>query len=110
MPAKYLTTQQAAEYLSITLSALRMSIHRGHIKPTGRIGNRLLFSTEDLDEQIRENLSGKPSAANDDVEAPNPSAQRPQQSTRNRTKRRPQTVGNIRSSVENARKKSAQSR
>jgi len=74
--AHYLSTEEAAAYLGITLRALRMSLHRGHLRPTGRIGQRLLFSTDDLDEQIRQNLkpvpSATPKAANDDVETVKP--------------------------------------
>jgi len=70
----YLSTEEAAEYLGITVHALRMSLHRGHLRPTGRIGQRLLFSMGDLDEQVQQNLQKKPVclpvAANDDEETP----------------------------------------
>ena len=49
----YLSTAEAAAHLGMTVGALRMAIHRGHIRPTGCLGQRLLFTKDDLDAQVR---------------------------------------------------------
>jgi len=49
----YLSTAEAAAHLGMTVGALRMAIHRGHLRPSGRLGKRLLFTKDDLDTQVR---------------------------------------------------------
>src|SRR6185437_2180425 len=48
----YLTTEQAAEHIGISVNAFRMALVRGHLVPTGRIGRRLLFTVDDLHRQL----------------------------------------------------------
>ena len=112
--ARYLSTEEAADYLGITVHALRMSLHRGHLRPTGRIGQRLLFSRDDLDRQIQQNLQntsvGEALAANDDVECsakrarrkPRKSPKTPQ--ARRQTPKTPTPMSSIRASLDADRK------
>jgi len=83
----YLSTAEAAAHLGMTASALRMAIHRGHLRPTGRIGSRLLFTAVDLDRQVRSQESAPqvlaPEAANTDEELPQ-QRQKPSLSIRQR--------------------------
>jgi len=113
-PARYLSTEEAADYLGITVHALRMSLHRGHLRPTGRIGQRLLFSKDDLDEQVQQNLRPPaPTSANDDEELPTEelSRRRPRRvrqgtaaSPRRQTPKQTTSVSSIRASLDADRK------
>gem|GEM_PF-773519 len=72
----YLCTIEAAAYLGLSPRALRMAIRRGHIRPIGKIGSRLLFTKSDLDQQVAARLESRtepadlPIAANEDCEKP----------------------------------------
>lgn len=51
--AKWLTTQQAAEYLSLTPNALRIWVHRGKIIPAS-LGRRLRFCKKSIDATLNQ--------------------------------------------------------
>ncbi|MDZ4675934.1 MAG: helix-turn-helix domain-containing protein [Oligoflexia bacterium] len=47
IPCEWLSTEQAAQYLSISANALRICVHRGQIKAY-KFGRRLRFRLEEL--------------------------------------------------------------
>ncbi|MCP4500375.1 MAG: helix-turn-helix domain-containing protein [Deltaproteobacteria bacterium] len=109
--SKYLSTEEAASYLGISLAALRMALHRDHLQPTGRIGSRLLFTEEDLDKQITRLVEKKSCAANEDLEhcslneqrMPSPRREAP---LARRPRRKPSTKAiSLRNAVREARSK-----
>jgi excisionase family DNA binding protein len=53
MNARWLTTQDAAQYLGITPAALRKRVERGEI-PCSKLGRRLWFNVADLDALMAE--------------------------------------------------------
>ena len=53
---RFMSTRAAAKHLGISAEALRMAVYRGTIKPSGRIGKRLVFNRLDLDAQVRQAL------------------------------------------------------
>gem|GEM_PF-1335988 len=111
MPPFYLSSAQAAAYLGMSVAAFRMALHRGHLKPTGRIGSRLLFTRAHLDEQIRSPAETHPVAANDNTEsiettnAPNPRSRR-ETGRLKRQRRKPSSSSvSLRAAVEEVRSK-----
>ncbi len=56
MPGPWLLIEPAAEYLYVVPETLRKYAREGRI-PCARVGGRLLFSQEDLDEFIRANTT-----------------------------------------------------
>ena len=47
---QWLTSTQAARYLDLpSAAAVRMLVHRGTLRASGRAGRRLLFTAADLD-------------------------------------------------------------
>ncbi len=55
---KWLTSKEAARYLSISPQNLRQKIQRGQIKPQGKVGRTYRFKREGLDELLERNLKG----------------------------------------------------
>ena len=47
----YLTTEQAAVYLGLSVEALRMRVYRGQL-PTRRLGRHLRFKRSELDQLL----------------------------------------------------------
>ena len=54
---EWLTSQQAAEFLGISVGSLRNKIYNGLIKPSGKLGRLNRFLIRDLEELLSE---GKP--------------------------------------------------
>ena len=50
---RWLTTEQAASYLSLTPNALRIWVHRGKIIPA-RLGRRLRFCRKSIDKALNQ--------------------------------------------------------
>ena len=51
--SRWLTTSEAARYIGLaSRAALRMMIRRGRLRASGPVGRRVLFTKEDLDDQI----------------------------------------------------------
>ncbi len=53
MEKAFLSTEEAAAYLGVSVAAFRMAQCRGHLVPTGRLGRRLLWTVDDLHRQVR---------------------------------------------------------
>jgi hypothetical protein len=70
MGRRFMSTRAAAKHLGITAEALRMAVYRGTIRPSGRIGKRLVFSRADLDAQVRRGMGGSVAVPPSEILAP----------------------------------------
>jgi len=52
MDAKYLTREQAADYLGVSLGHLAQLLKEPHPLPAFRLGRRLVFRSRDIDQWI----------------------------------------------------------
>jgi excisionase family DNA binding protein len=72
----WMTTEEAAAYLGLpSAAAVRMAVHRGTLRPSGRVGRQLRFTREDLDVQITSRACGRAAplpAPTTAIEAPAP--------------------------------------
>ena len=57
---KYMTTQEAADYLGLSDTTLYSRMSKGILTPTARVGRMCAFSKEDLDEHKASYVPNKP--------------------------------------------------
>jgi excisionase family DNA binding protein len=55
---KTLNTQEAADYLRISVANLRVKVSRGEVPINGKLGRTLRFKREELDKLLESSING----------------------------------------------------